>query len=191
METGIAGAMRHRQGHAAAAARSFASRSSKLLAGAWLACALLAALPVAAATLAGKVVALDDGDSLVLLDASGIRYKVRLAGVDAPEHQQAFNRRAKIHLAQIALHKQAIVEWNKQDRYNRMVGKLLVDGQDAGLAQIEAGLAWHYKAYANEQSPQDRARYEQAEASARQARRGLWQQDAPQPPWEFRRDKRR
>ena len=38
--------------------------------------------------------------------------------------------------------KQAVVEWKKQDRYGRTVGKVLVNGIDANLAQVKAGMAW-------------------------------------------------
>jgi hypothetical protein len=48
-------------------------------------------------------------------------------------------------------------------------------------------MAWHYKYYENEQSPADRRLYAEAEREAREARRGLWADTAPVPPWDFRR----
>lgn len=48
-------------------------------------------------------------------------------------------------------------------------------GRDVGLCQIEAGLAWWYRKYFREQSPQDQVTYAQAEQAARFARVGLWQ----------------
>jgi endonuclease YncB( thermonuclease family) len=48
-------------------------------------------------------------------------------------------------------------------------------------------MAWHYKQYARDQSPQDRAAYAEAETTARQQRAGLWQDANPVPPWSFRR----
>ena len=79
------------------------------------------------------------------------------------------------------------VEWAKRDRYGRIVGKVMVEELDAGLAQITSGFAWHYKQYEKEQSPVDRARYASAEVEARAQRAGLWQDKNPIPPWEFRR----
>ena len=67
-----------------------------------------------------------------------------------------------------------VVEYTKRDRYKRIVGKVLLSGEDVNLEQIKAGLAWHYKKYAREQSVDDRERYGQAEIEAREARRGVW-----------------
>jgi endonuclease YncB( thermonuclease family) len=78
------------------------------------------------------------------------------------------------------------VEFKKTDRYGRIVGKVLVANVDAGLSQVEAGMAWHYRAYAREQSPSDRATYAAAEEAAKAAGRGLWSDKNSQPPWEFR-----
>ena len=78
------------------------------------------------------------------------------------------------------------MEWSKLDRYGRIVGKVIVNGEDVGLRQLQAGLAWWYRQYAREQSPQDRATYAQAEDAARAARLGLWSDPQAVPPWEYR-----
>jgi len=49
-----------------------------------------------------------------------------------------------------------------------------VNQTDACLEQIKRGMAWHYKQYANEQSPEDRDVYAQAESTARAQSLGLW-----------------
>ena len=51
-------------------------------------------------------------------------------------------------------------------------------------------MAWHYKCYQDEQSPEDRRLYARAEQEAREAKRGLWVDPAPVPPWDFRRGRR-
>ena len=89
-------------------------------------------------------------------------------------------------MSDCAFGKAARVEWKKLDRYGRTIGKLSVDGVDCGLRQIEMGLAWHYKAYEHEQHPADRQAYSDAEKTASEARKGLWIDPQPQPPWEFR-----
>jgi endonuclease YncB( thermonuclease family) len=58
---------------------------------------------------------------------------------------------------------------------------------DAGLEQVRAGLAWHYKQYAHEQAIEERLRYAEAERRARVNRAGLWHDESPVPPWAFRR----
>ena len=79
------------------------------------------------------------------------------------------------------------VEWHQRDRYQRIIGKVLINGQDANLEQIRTGLAWHYSRYARNQAPGDRERYALAEDQARRAGLDLWRDAAPVPPWDFRR----
>lgn len=153
--------------------------------------AAASASPAAAATLRGRVVAVADGDTITVLDAARRRERVRLAGIDAPESRQPFGAAAKRSLAALVFGVDVEVEYSKRDRYGRIVGRVLREGRDAGLAQVEAGLAWHYLRYANEQSPQDRAAYARAESDARALRRGLWADRAPLAPWEWRAQRRR
>ena len=59
-----------------------------------------------------------------------------------------------------------------------------VAGKDVGLQQINLGLAWWYQHYAREQRLKERRDYERAEQVSREARRGLWRDEEPTPPWE-------
>ncbi|WP_243855422.1 thermonuclease family protein [Aquabacterium sp. A08] len=74
------------------------------------------------------------------------------------------------------------VDFNKTDRYGRLNGKIVLQGQDANLQQLQAGMAWHYKEYEREQPPEERRRYAQAEDDARAQRVGLWTDPKPVPP---------
>ena len=154
----------------------------------WL---LAAFLPAHAADLQGSVVGVHDGDTVTVLDATRRQHKIRLAGIDAPELSQAFGRVSRQHLADQVAGRTVVIEWSKQDKYKRLVGKVLLNGRDINITQIEAGLAWHYKKYASEQSPEDRQRYARAEEQARASRLGLWQDGHPVPPWDYRKTKRR
>ena len=142
---------------------------------------------VQAEILAGRVVKIADGDTLTVLDASKQQHRIRLTGIDAPERKQAFGTVSKQHLAELVFGKVVDVEWYKRDRYQRILGKVLVDGQDANLVQIRAGLAWHYKQYGKDQQPIDRRLYAEAQEAASINGVGLWRDPAPIPPWDFRR----
>ncbi len=83
--------------------------------------------------------------------------------------------------------KQVTVEYQKRDRYGRIVGKVLLDGIDVCLEQVKAEFAWHYKKYQHEQSAEDRELYAEAEHQARTGGLGLWRENNPNPPWEHRR----
>jgi endonuclease YncB( thermonuclease family) len=152
-----------------------------------------------AATLAGRVIGVHDGDTITVLDASKKQHRIRLAGIDAPESKQAFGARSKQSLSDMVYGKDVRADCPKIDRYGRQVCKVWVrpadcpqcgETLDVSYAQISAGLAWWYRAYAKEQSPEDRGRYESEENEARLRKRGLWVDDAPIPPWEWRQKSR-
>jgi endonuclease YncB( thermonuclease family) len=141
----------------------------------------------AADTLSGHVVGVTDGDTLTLLDTRFQQHKIRLVGIDAPESEQPFGARAKQHLGSLVFGRAVTVDYNAQDHYGRTLGKVLINGKDINLAQIQAGLAWHYKAYQSDQSRADREQYAAGEVNARRAHRGLWADRGPIPPWDWRR----
>ena len=145
-------------------------------------------LQAQAETLLGKVIHVQDGDSITVLDEAHTQHKIRLSGIDAPERRQAFGNVSKESLAEQVAGQSVAVEWDKVDRYGRKVGKVLLGGLDSNLVQVKRGLAWHYKKYEREQSPADRQSYAVAEAEARAAKLGLWRDAAPLPPWHFRRN---
>jgi endonuclease YncB( thermonuclease family) len=155
-----------------------------------LVCLLLAlACAAHAETVTGRVVGVADGDTITVLDADKVQHKIRLAGIDAPEKKQAFGNRSKESLSDMVFDKTVNVETEKRDRYGRQIGKVLVNGQDVNLAQVERGMAWFYRQYQREQSPNDRKLYEAAEDAAKAGRRGFWRDSDPVPPWDFRHGK--
>lgn len=151
---------------------------------------------ILADTIEGRVVGVSDGDTITVLDSTKKQHKIRLSGIDAPEKAQPFGDQSKRNLSRMVFGKDVRVEWDKRDKYKRIVGKVWVQPEscpscpmtlDAGHAQITVGLAWWYKKYANEQSPQDSGAYEFSEQEARAKRVGLWSDPKQVPPWEWRR----
>jgi len=154
------------------------------------AAASLSIAPAAAEALRGRVVGVADGDTITVLAAGTRRERVRLAGIDAPESKQAYGAAAKRHLSALVYGAEVTVEYDKRDRYGRVVGRVLRDGTDAGLALLASGHAWHYRRYAHEQPAAERAAYASAEREARAGRRGLWADPAPVAPWDWRAQRR-
>lgn len=157
--------------------------------------ALIAIPIVAFADISGNVVSVTDGDTIKVLDSSNTQHKVRLTGIDAPEKGQHYGTKSREHLASMVAGKEVIVESDKNDRYGRVLGKVWVQPSDcptcgktldANHAQILAGMAWWYRYYAKEQSPEDRGRYESAENEARKRQWGLWADPKPINPYDWR-----
>lgn len=154
---------------------------------AWLAAWLAFATAAGADDVAGRVVAVHDGDTVTVLDAARVQHRVRIAGIDAPEKGQPFGEAAKESLSRLVYGKQVEARCHKRDRYGREVCAIFVGRQDIGLEQVRSGFAWWYREYAREQTSGDRASYEAAELDARSARRGLWRDANPEPPANWRR----
>jgi len=129
----------------------------------------------------GMVVNVADGDTITVLDSNKVQHRVRIAGIDAPGKGQPFGNASGKRFGELVACKEVRVEFDKHDRYGRIVGKVWVTPLDCptcgktldvGLAQITTGMVWWYRKYAHEQSLEDQGRYEFAEHEAKAKRTG-------------------
>jgi len=145
----------------------------------------------------GRAIDVADGDTFILLDDLGKRWRVRLGGIDAPESTQPWADRARQHLSDWLRDTRVHLVPIKTDPFGRLVARTLIPAPepgtarageriDVGLLLVEAGLAWHFKRYKSDQTPAEFAAFTQAEIRARQAQRGLWSEPDPEPPWAYR-----
>lgn len=132
-----------------------------------------------AATFAGRVISIADGDTITVL-VEREQIKVRLIEIDAPEKAQAFGNKSKQALADMVFGKEVQVEERGKDRYKRTLGRVVVNGLEANAEMVRQGYAWVYRKYSK--NP-DLLRLESA---AREAKLGLWADPEPIPPWEWR-----
>jgi micrococcal nuclease len=127
------------------------------------------------------VVAISDGDTLkVRCDARAPLAAIRLAEIDAPEKAQPFGARSRQHLAKLCFRRQAEIRPVTVDRYGRSVARVTCGGVDANAEQVRAGMAWAYTKYLTDPN------IERLEQEARDQRAGLWADEAPVPPWDWR-----
>ena len=126
-----------------------------------------------------RVDRVSDGDTIVLMD----RTRIRLHGIDAPERDQPYGDMATAALKYMVGRSVYYVETDT-DRYGRMVANLYhsKDGYDINASMVCAGYAWWYERYAP-----DSKLLEGCQEEAQQAPKGLWADDDPMPPWEWRR----
>ncbi len=144
-------------------------------------CMLLAAFSSCDAQgLRGVVTAVKDGDTIELR-ADTATHRIRLFGIDCPEKGQAFGQQAKKFTSGLCFGKRVSVVTHGRDRYGRVVGEVILpDGRILNRELVAAGLAWWYQKYSRDPL------LERLEAEARKARRGIWSDAHPVPPWEFR-----
>ena len=137
----------------------------------------------AAVPFTGKVVAVLDGDTIEVLQ-HGKAERIRLNGIDCPEKKQAFGQKAKQFTSSLVFGKTVVVVPSEKDRYKRTVGDVfLSDGVNVSYELVKAGLAWWYRKYS------DDVILAVLELEAQLARRGLWRDPHPIPPWEWRKGK--
>lgn len=140
---------------------------------------LLAAPPKVVEEFSGKVIGVTDGDTIkVLVNKESIT--VRLEGIDAPESGQSFGKKSKEALSEAVAGKTVTVKKTGTDKYKRTLGIVILEDVDVNAKLVEDGWAWHFKKYNDEE------RLAKLEESARKAKQGLWADENPLAPWEYR-----
>lgn len=158
-------------------------RSSRLTLAALL--LLGCALPLCAEQIAGVVDRVTDGDTLTIHLKKGRHEKVRLQGIDAPELDQAYGKEAARVLEDLVRDRKVNVQCEGRDDYGRVLGYVYLKNHSINLEMVKRGAAWHYVYYAK-----DNKALASAEKAAREAKRGLWKDEAPVAPWDYRHEKK-
>jgi endonuclease YncB( thermonuclease family) len=144
----------------------------------------LFSLSAQASIIRGVVVKIADGDSLTLLTDSNKQIRIRLAGIDTPERKQSFGNTAKNALVKLVFQKEVKIKVRTKDRYGRTVGIVFLGNQNVNYELVRKGMAWVYKKYT------DNKLLYKLEGEAKKRRIGLWVDENPIAPWDWRRGKR-
>ncbi|WP_103019393.1 thermonuclease family protein [Salinibacter altiplanensis] len=135
-------------------------------------------------TLHGRVQRVKDGDTVVVTTGSDT-VTVRVWGIDAPETGQPYGPAATKGARQLIGGERVRVHVQDTGPYGRYIARVQIETEDGpvDLAQslVVSGLAWHSRRYATSEA------LVQCEEEARSEGAGLWSQNDPTPPWEFRR----
>lgn len=146
---------------------------------------------------------ISDGDTLTVKDAKGNKITVRFACMDAPEvphskkeresnraidrNQFSWGTKAEERVQELVKQSGDRVKLNitDSDRYGRKVAEIrLKDGTFVQQVLLREGLAKAYRPYLNKCPSRDLV--EQAEAEAKQQKRGVWSDAKFVNPWEYR-----
>lgn len=140
-----------------------------------LVCAMLLCMGgwAQAADFSGKVIAVLDGDTLLML-RGGKPVKVRLAGIDAPEKAQPYGAASQQSLAELVMGKRIDVVSRAVDDYGRLVATVSIGEISVNREQVRRGMAWEYSRFRNHELMA-------LQRDAQQARRGLWADEAIAP----------
>jgi micrococcal nuclease len=161
----------------------------KLFIGILVVISCLAESVIASTIFSGTVVAVDDGDTVIVQGLSGEIKKIRFYGVDTPESEwqgrwpeQPYSNEAKTFVTKYLLNKEVKVRLTGDVTYSREVGEVFYRDVSASKELVRKGLAWWNSKYAAGD-----AALKRLENIARKQKYGLWQDANPTPPWEWRR----
>lgn len=137
----------------------------------------------AAQPIRGRAVKIIDGDTVDILTPAGKKFRVRVAGIDAPEIGQPFGRESKVKASTLLKGRLLFIFPMGKDRYRRVVARVCWSGHDCGhclgYRLVREGLAYWYKRYSNDQ------RLAVAERYAKSKKIGIWSSIFV-PPWVYR-----
>jgi endonuclease YncB( thermonuclease family) len=120
----------------------------------------------------GRVTKVKDGDSLVMRTPTNAPVEVRLAEIDTPEKGAPYADAARRVLTRLVRDRDVAVRRFDVDQYDRLVGRVFVNGFDVNAELVRQGLAAVYCRFA-----EDRQLYA-LEDEARRAGRGFWSGDS-------------
>lgn len=133
-----------------------------------------------------QIIKVYDGDTLtaLMLDENNKtqKVKIRLAGIDAPELKQKFGEAAKAHLAFSCLNQKAKIIIHDKDRYQRSLATVYCNDKNINKEMVAGGYAFAYVKYSKD--------YLADEALAKNDKRGIWAENNPLRPEEFRKAKK-
>lgn len=132
----------------------------------------------------GEVVRVLDGDTIEVLH-DHLPTRIRLNGIDCPENGQAYGTRAKQAASELVYGKQVTIQAYGKDKYGRTIADvLLANGTNVNYLLVKDGWCWWYRKYVPGNTG-----LEGLEHEARKARKGVWTDPKPVPPWEWRKRK--
>ena len=144
-------------------------------------------LSSAADSFTGQTIDVADGDTITVLNQNNENVKIRLAGVDCPESSQVHGNKAKQFVVNKVSGKRVRIVPDTIDRYGRTVAMVLINGENLNEQIVTHGHGWVYRKYCTADYCND---WLKQEKTARNAQVGLWRDQNPQPPWEWRAEHR-
>ena len=134
----------------------------------------------------GKVVAITDGDTFKLLTQDSIVHRIRIANIDCPERKQPYSKKATQFTSKAIFGKQIKVNVLNTDRYGRLIGVVIYnDTLNLNYELVKNGMAWHYLAYSKDK------KLDSIETYAKTNCLGLWNEENPIAPWDWRKRKKK
>lgn len=133
----------------------------------------------------GQVVSVLDGGTIEVV-RNGKAQRVRLNGIACPKGGQPYSEQAKQATSDLGFSMDVTLQILGKDKHGRVVADVLLpDERNLSQTLVQQGWCW----WDRKQAPGE-TQLEALEKEAREAQRGLWADQDPVPPWEWRKNSR-
>lgn len=130
------------------------------------------------------VIQVYDGDSITVETEANRIFKIRLSDIDAPEKKQHHGIESRDYLRKLVLGKTVNIIKTDIDGYGRTVAKVYLENTYINREMVKSGMAWFYDEYSKDEE------LKKLQQKAKKSRLGLWQEETPKAPWQYRKGKR-
>lgn len=127
---------------------------------------------VMAYTMSGRVLRVDSGNTVTIVDSNNIQHTVRLQDIQAPELAHPSGRKSQRSLQDMLGGRHVTIEYDPKTGFAAPTGRVYVGGEDINLKQIEQGMA-KFRPSGMDDAETER-RYTAAEEQAKSEQRGVW-----------------
>ena len=134
-----------------------------------------------AADFEGKVIGVLDGDTIDVLHEKKPE-RIWLLALIVLEKGQPFGQKAKQATSGLLFGKDVRIETHGRDKHRRTLGAVFQGEANINHALVKEGWCWWFSKFV----PKD-AVLQQFEQEAKEAKKGLWADPNPTPPWLYRR----
>ncbi len=114
------------------------------------------------------------------IEKDGAKVRVRLESVASPRRGQPFHDDARQFVEELLGSSPVVVHQTGTGSRGMIYGYVIVDGKNVGDEMLKHGFGWHYKRASKSEAMAG------LESAAKKAKVGLWADENPTPPWEFK-----
>lgn len=142
----------------------------------WAVTLLAFCLPslVMASTMSGRVLRVDNGNTVTIVDSNNIQHTVRLQDIQAPGLAHPSGMQSQRNLQEMVGGRHVTIDYDPKTSFTAPTGRVYLGGEDVNLKQIEQGMAKFSPSAAISSEKETERRYVAAQEEAKSEQRGVW-----------------
>lgn len=130
------------------------------------------------ATLSGRVLRVDNGNTVTIVDPYNVQHTVRLQDIKTPGLNLPEGRKAKETLERMVAGRHVVIDYAPDSGYKAPTGRIFMQGEDINLRQLREGMGvFDPSRYTRD--PRVQEAYETAQGQAEKSGLGVWRGEGP------------